>query len=527
MNLNLIEDAWIPARTKEHKVRLIAPWEITSPEIEALSAPRADFQSNLLVFLIGLCQTLLTPEDDEEWLNRLDEPPVPERLRELLLPGSRYFALDHSGDRFMQDAATREREDNAPMLELLLETPTGQTLKHNKDLFTKRKDQGALCLPCAAAALYTLQANAPEGGRGQNVSLRGGGPLTTLIEGETLWETIWSNVLTKDDLARLPGTGAPTAEKVYPWMATLVQGGKGGRPTIPNDGHPFMMYWGTPRRIHLDDPVPSGTCSVCGATEQPVVETYRTAPNGFQYQAWTHPLSPVREDAAGKRSLRTSGRGMTYRDWLGMVLVDQGRNVQPAEIVQTFRRERLPNLEGRSFSVLAFGYQTRQNTVLSWQESRMPLRRLAQADLPEFDESTGILVQGAQAMADTLERSVRQALFRRPGDAKGDLSYITLSYWSRTHPAFYAHQDRLVPSAPADVLETMDSWHSALCVAGERVFREYVLSVPFGQVDPQRIATAWTWLRRNFRSGKMRETFHLPKSTKKDARPMIVGATQS
>lgn len=506
MGLNLIEDQWIPIRSTDGQRRLIAPWEVTDPEIAAIDAPRADFQANLLLFLIGLYQTVMPPKDhEEEWFSRMETPPSPDALRQKLSGHAQHFNLVDGPTRFMQEPSARDRPKGSPAVELLMETPTGQTLKLNKDLFTKRSPRGALCLPCVGIAVFTLQANAPEGGRGQNVSLRGGGPLTTVIQGRDLWSTIWSNVVPANTAN--PGS----APMVYPWEIPVVAGGKEGRPTTPLDAHPLTAYWGCPRRIHLDEPT-TGACAACGTSDVPVITSFRTAPNGFQYQGWLHPLSPAREDTAGKRALRTPGRAMTYRDWLGLVIEDSDNGIRPAAGVRAFRQESMgdPDLANQSFWMLAFGYQTKQNSVLAWHESRIPLQRVATDELPAFNELTRELVRGAQTMANTLLSSVKQAMFRRPKDATGDLSYITLAYWNRTEPEFYAHQAKLAGASPEARMEAKNSWHRTLCTAGDALFHDYVLSTPFGQTDPQRVAVAWTWLRRNMHSKKTREAFGLP-----------------
>lgn len=84
---------------------------------------------------------------------------------------------------------------------ILMEMPGDQTLAKNTDHFLKQDTIKNICLPCCAMALFTLQTNAPARGRGHRTSLRGGGPLTTLIMGRTLWETIWLNVITRDSFS--------------------------------------------------------------------------------------------------------------------------------------------------------------------------------------------------------------------------------------------------------------------------------------------------------------------------------------
>ncbi|WP_239500552.1 type I-E CRISPR-associated protein Cse1/CasA, partial [Streptococcus pneumoniae] len=65
-----------------------------------------------------------------------------------------------------------------------------------------------------------LQTYAPSGGAGHRTSLRGGGPLTTLLaparKGRavaTLWDRVWTNVPDAD-----PDAGAADPARIFPWL---------------------------------------------------------------------------------------------------------------------------------------------------------------------------------------------------------------------------------------------------------------------------------------------------------------------
>ena len=214
--MNLIEDRWIPVRRQNGEEEKIAPWELTSNfehnPIVALAAPRPDFQGGLMQFLIGLLQTAAPPDEDsglewEDWFE--EEPPEPEKLRAKFDPFVDCFHLDGDGPRFMQDLELRKKTSKvreSSVQALLIDAPGEKTIKDNTDHFIKRDGVHGLCSSCAATALFTFQTNAPSGGQGHRTSLRGGGPLTTLIvldpqgseiEIETLWHNIWLNILDK------------------------------------------------------------------------------------------------------------------------------------------------------------------------------------------------------------------------------------------------------------------------------------------------------------------------------------------
>ena len=71
--ISLISEQWIPVRDRKGVVRKISPLEILDEEIVDIAAERADFQTALWQFLIGLIQTTLAPEDEDAWFDIWEE----------------------------------------------------------------------------------------------------------------------------------------------------------------------------------------------------------------------------------------------------------------------------------------------------------------------------------------------------------------------------------------------------------------------------------------------------------------------
>jgi CRISPR system Cascade subunit CasA len=182
--MNLIHQPWIPVLRQSGSRLLIAPWQLTEAHandpIVALDSSRPDFNGALIQFLIGLVQTAAAPEDKYEWQDWFREPPAPEALRERFDSIAHAFELLGDGTRFMQDYDLQGGEER-DIAGLLIDAPGANALRNNTDHFVKRGRVRGLCLTCSAVALFTLQTNAPGGGRGYRTSLRGGGPLTTLV----------------------------------------------------------------------------------------------------------------------------------------------------------------------------------------------------------------------------------------------------------------------------------------------------------------------------------------------------------
>ena len=205
MVFNLITTPWLEVRRASGTREVIRPCEMTegfdTDPILALDFPRPDWNGALTEFLIGLTFLGLAPDDAEDWAELYRAPPSAAALENAFAAIARAFDLDGDGPRAFQDLDPLDSAEPKPLSGLLIEAPGENTSKNNADLFNKRGGAGSLCLPYVAAALVTLQTYAPAGGAGHRTSMRGGGPLTTLLtpvrksaSACTLWDRIWANV---------------------------------------------------------------------------------------------------------------------------------------------------------------------------------------------------------------------------------------------------------------------------------------------------------------------------------------------
>ncbi|MEW6041434.1 MAG: type I-E CRISPR-associated protein Cse1/CasA, partial [Elusimicrobiota bacterium] len=295
--MNLIDDKWIPVRRKNGEKIKIAPWQITEGigtdnKITELAAPRPDFNGALIQFLIGLLQTTCTPENPGEWRKWLNEPPTPDELKKRFETVKYAFNLDGDGPRFMQEVGLikEKKQNNKTIDEMIIDMPGEQTLKLNKDHFIKRNTIGQLCPHCSTMALFTLQINAPSGGQGHLTGLRGGGPLSTLVYGNKIWETAWLNILEKSKFENLANFEKNDDENKFPWL-TNNRNSEKGLMTTPEDIHPAQLYWATPRRIFIkfENSEHQTVCDLCDRVTEQVVKQYCTKPRGINYEGtWRH-----------------------------------------------------------------------------------------------------------------------------------------------------------------------------------------------------------------------------------------------
>ena len=380
---NLLSENWIPVRRADGSTDRIPPWRITGPDPPwvDIDAPRPDFKGALLELLIGLVQTACPPENDKAWKRGFKEPPSPETLRAAFAPLLPLFNLFGNRPLFLQDLTLTEAEAKtpSPIAALLMDSPGGNVNSNNNDFFIKRSQAPErLCPACAGAALVTMQGYAPAGGKGYRVSLRGGGPLTTLVIGDTLWETVWNNVLPLNakDVAPLPSAPEDIPDKVFAWAAPTHDSRKEGSEVHRAAAHFLHHYWGMPRRILLapDEEPQASACPVCGQPNTVFVRRFWTTNYGNNYGlGWRHPLTPYRDQGPGKEPLSLKGvsEGRGYNHWLGLVIGDSAQEkfpVKPAKAVDHYREAVYGDEAGSVGRLRAFGYDTDNMKVLNWCE---------------------------------------------------------------------------------------------------------------------------------------------------------------
>jgi CRISPR system Cascade subunit CasA len=451
--LNLIEGARLPVRRASGRVDSINPSDLTSlidsDPVVAIASPRADFDRALLEFLVGLLATACPPIDTADWLERYRRPPTPRGLAAAFAPFAEAFDLDGDGPRFMQDFEDFEG-DEIPIAQLLIEMPGANTLRNNADHFVKRGQIEVLSRWVAAMGLFTLQTYAPKGGRGHRTSLRGGGPLTTLVAPEisgdraaTLWSMLWANVPDR------PGPGGASAD-IFPWLGPMRVSDGRGAATTPPDVNPLQAFWGMPRRIRLIFvPNPDRRpCDLTGEIDDVVVTGFRQRPWGTNCEGWVHPLTPYyRQKSTDPGLLPVHGRpgGIGWRDYLGIVASNEPENATrlPAACVTLFRQNRGRRVSDDEwglprFRLLAFGYDMDNNMkARGWAEGVMPLWVPPEAALlGPLDDFARALVNGADIVRRVVTRAVKSALLGESSD-EGDWSWIDERFWAESEADFH------------------------------------------------------------------------------------------
>ncbi|MDV5390941.1 type I-E CRISPR-associated protein Cse1/CasA [Shewanella xiamenensis] len=122
-----------------------------------------------------------------------------------------------------------------------------------------------------------------------------------------------------------------------------------------------------------------------------------------------------------------------------------------------------------------FGYDMDNMKARCWYSSSMPLFTMP----VEKQEDTLREIKQLQAISNNAlwhcRNQIKAAWFDKPGDTKGDTSFIDTAFWQRSEAAFFTTVAALIPHAqcPPEVAKT---WLQALRNICVDLFDEYALS---------------------------------------------------
>ncbi|MEM8589025.1 MAG: type I-E CRISPR-associated protein Cse1/CasA [Pseudomonadota bacterium] len=463
MTLNLITDPWIPVRTRDGARRVVRPDQIAEAGVARPDWPRADFNLACYELLIGLVFLADPPEDEADWRDR--RAPDPGRLRAALAPLAPAFDLGGAGDRFLQD---REDLDTAasPVDMLFIDASGGNTAKNNADLMVKRGRYTALPAPLAAMALFTLQAQAPSGGAGNRTSMRGGGPLITLVEpadragpdnkaSSPLWDMVWANVPVGEPL--LDTASPDRLRDALPWMRPTRTSEKGTNPLQPpNDGGLALAetFFGMPRRLRLD----------FAEDDDTLVVGVRQRPYGTNYGLWTHPLTPYYQQKVGSEPLPVHPRpGIgSYRNWAGIAFEEHEGLRHMAQVVADWH-DRGP--DGVVASLHVGGWAMDNMKPLDFLWSRQPLHPLD----PDDQHAAAALVSAANAFSLALAGAVQTLAKAASMDASA-VEPVREAFYADTQDDFEKMLGRL--AAGETLAKVAQDWVKTLRRAALRLYDE-------------------------------------------------------
>lgn len=387
--MDLLIDEWIPVRTKQSNTSewISLQHLLTSDTQYQLSMPRDDLEMAALQLITSITQVLWMPKNLDALKQRLAKPLGLEEYVDGIEPVKRWFQLDHTDHPFMQIRGVQAK-DMTPMDKLL----AGLTGATNSCFVNEPGLAQALCGSCASVALFNQAANAPSFGGGFKAGLRGGSPITTLVQGLHLRQTVWMNVLVADqyeteqlDLKLQPPT----------WVEPIRE-----KSEIPALGVGLFrgLLW-QPAHIELCPPK-EGNCACCGRQALPVYTGFRKAKFNYTVSGlWTHPHSPrllvAKKGKVEKKYAAFTTAAPTWTRLISLVVereLEKGvkEGSEPADVVVQARQLLGKNRDKLRLAV--GGYRNNQASILErrhemlelgvgWQGSQQKIKELVETGL--------------------------------------------------------------------------------------------------------------------------------------------------
>lgn len=508
---SLLSTKWLPVRLKDGSTGKLAPVDLADENVIDIAATRPDLQGAAWQFLLGLMQSCLAPKNRDDWEVVWEDGLKPESVRRAFAPLEAAFQFGAESPSFMQDHELLSGEKIA-IASLLPENPGAQTTRYNKDLFIKRDVTQHFCPQCAALALFSLQLNAPSGGKGYRTGLRGGGPMTTLIElhayrGERqtpLWRKLWLNVMPQQE-SGLP-LPAQYDEAIFPWLAPTRTSELKSAVVTEAQVNKLQAYWGMPRRIRLDfSSVQSGRCDLCQSPGDDLLTAMTVKNYGVNYVDWVHPLTPYRlsKGEGEKYSVKPQPGGLIWRDWLGLSqdIAGEANREFPAQVVSLFSLYRpVQTVTG----MWGFGFDFDNMKVRCWYEHHLPLLLTA-----EIKPSLRLAAQTASRTLSLLRSALKEAW---SSDARGDYSFVDIDFWNQTQGHFLALIRDIEDGKDADQVQSQ--WSKTLWLYARDYFDHRVFTNPQESVDLQRSMLA---RKKYFTSSADRQSAKAARTKKQEA----------
>lgn len=402
--MNLLTDPWIPVH-RDGQFRQITYRQLLCGEGGwQVALSRDDLEMASLQLLIALTQCLCTPKTPQDWMERQSAPLSEADFNAATASHPHTFDLAHAQYPFMQTRGV-EAKDVTPIQKLFVGLPEG---KSSHALFNPVGEIKSACASCATIAIFNQATTAPSFGGGFKHSLRSAGgekaPLSTLVMGGDLRQTIWRNVLHGESLDRaIPGWQQLDDRPV--WQRLIAAGSTEFGATL---GLMRGYFW-QPAHLELLPPEPAQCCDCCGAEIEIGYTGFRKEKFNYAVDGlWPHPLSPRKwvTKKGGKEetflSFTTTAPAWTQLSQFVLEAGDKAEGYAPAPVVRQFRETRV--FHRQPLYMLVGGYRNKGGSVL---ERRHELFNLA-AGWAEHTDDLSDFVNIGLAVKDTL----RGSLFR-------------------------------------------------------------------------------------------------------------------
>lgn len=449
--MNLLEDPWIPVREDggTGAFRLLTYRQLLcEPGNWQVSLPRDDLELACVQLLVCMTQVMFLPEDVSALRTRLHTPLSPEEFAVGVEPCRDWFDLDHPIQPFMQSRGVKAAEDT-PIQKLLIGLPEG----NNHAFFNEPGEVRRLSGTVAAIGLFNQASNSPSFGGGFKGSLRGGAPITTLVAGKNLRDTVWRNVLTRPRIAERQITTPGFKQDQPTWVKPITE------KTIRWNEIGLLrgLFW-QPARVELVKSEVIAICDVLGGNAVPVYTGFHKEKFNFTVEGvWPHPHGAMIMNLKKDPPVKFASFTTTAPAWtlLSEFVVPNNINDSDARegSIPAGPISQANELDDEGIHLLIGGYRTKQASVL---ERRHELMSLAQG----WGDDKGRLKQLVDLGKEAKKALRGKLYFAVQGNRDKGLKGIGAAIHETAEKVFYARTENFIHETFSNVL-TFKEWKSA------------------------------------------------------------------
>lgn len=433
--MNLLTDAWIPLQQAGLMEKITLQQFLCGEKDGELCLPRDDMEFACLQLLVSITQVLFTPDDKKQLIHRIKQPLTHEEFVEGCEGKLDWFDLEHPDTPFMQFRGVKAKE-LTPMDKLMAGVADGT----NKTFVNPQGLIAGLCAGCVSIAFYNTAFNCPSMGGGFKSGMRGSTPITVLIRGEDLRQTVWHNVLTKDSLAReMPWYGLATVTPPN-YVQGVVRESK-----IPASKIGLIqgLFW-QPARFELAPIEFEGSCSCCGQM-LPLYTGFKKEKFNYTIDGvWPHPLSARTFDIKkGQKEEKFPSFTTTQPSWvhLAKLVVEKDNGKEGYHPVPVITQ--LKSFGAKRLDLMVGGYRNNQATVLDRRHEMYSLANGWQNNTQLVDE----LINQAQEF----KRALRKALYLFGEGVKDRFAGAGVNLTDQYDAIFYQQTEQLMHESFAEV----------------------------------------------------------------------------
>lgn len=369
--MNLLIDQWIPVRPLDgSKTGKLSLRELLCGEGRwELSLPRDDMELAALQLMICITQVVLTPNDAGELRGRIAKPLAIEEYDRAIVLYNDWFQLDHPKFPFMQVRGVKAKK--VISMDRLM---AGLTGAENCCFVNEQKLALQLCGGCTAVALFNQASCSPSFGGGTEggfkPGLRGSAPITTLIQGRHLRDTLWLNILHRGQLNQnIPWNNSAKYQKPA-WVDSIKRGQK---VYVEQISFARGLLW-QPAHVELLPPVGHALCSCCGLPTDQVYRGFIREQFGFTViGTWPHPHSPrITVTTKGMKEVMVPSFKSGVPAWTQLsrfvlrrkFVFGNSEGQQPAPVVLQAQNQQMYGVRANNLHLLVGGYLTNKASIL-------------------------------------------------------------------------------------------------------------------------------------------------------------------